>query len=106
MANRINTENTVRNARSNKRVTRMIAIVFVLFIICWLPIHVIVICLKFDSNFPRTDTTYLIKFLANSLSYANSCVNPFVYAFVHNSFQNVIRQKFSHCCDICRCFRV
>lgn len=106
MVNRVDTENTERNARSNKQVTRMIAIVFVLFIICWLPIHVIVICLKFDSNFPKTDTTYLIKVLANSLSYANSCVNPFVYAFVHNGFKNFIRQKLSKFCDTCRCFRV
>ncbi|XP_076080291.1 galanin receptor type 2-like [Mytilus galloprovincialis] len=103
--NRIDAENTERKSRSKKRVTKMVAFVFVLFIICWLPVHVIAICLKFDSNFPRTDTTLFIKLLANTLSYANSCMNPFVYAFVHEGFKNNIRQKLLKFCVICS-FRV
>ncbi|CAG2236867.1 unnamed protein product [Mytilus edulis] len=95
------TDNTERKSRSNKRVTKMVAFVFVLFIICWLPIHVIAICLVFDSNFPKTDTNYFIKLLANTLSYANSCVNPFVYAYVHEGLKNTIRQKLSKFYDIC-----
>ena len=72
----------------------MIAIVVLLFALCWLPVHVINLWMKFDKNFPRTDVMYVIKICAHTLSYANSCVNPFVYSYAGEGFQKAVRKAF------------
>jgi hypothetical protein len=64
-----------------KRVTRMVAIVVLLFAVCWCPIHFVAMWYQFDPNFPKTDAMHYFKLFGHTLSYANSCVNPFVYAF-------------------------
>ena len=79
-----------RQLRRKKRVTRMVAIVVFLFGLCWFPIHLIALWIQFDSNFPRTDAMHYFKLFGHTLSYANSCVNPFVYAFVNEGFKQAI----------------
>ena len=37
---------------------------------------------------------YIIKIISHFLSYANSCVNPFVYAFLSDGFRKAMRKTF------------
>ncbi|KAL3831312.1 hypothetical protein ACJMK2_023081, partial [Sinanodonta woodiana] len=80
--------------RRRTRVTKMVVAIVLLFAIFWLPIHVINLWLKLDKNFPRTTFMYGVKIFAHSLSYANSCVNPFVYAFLSDEFRKSFRKSF------------
>ncbi|XP_037013766.2 galanin receptor type 2 [Artibeus jamaicensis] len=74
-------------ARSSKRkVTRMIIIVATLFCLCWMPHHVLILCVWFG-HFPLTRATYALRILSHLVSYANSCVNPIVYALVSKHFR-------------------
>lgn len=72
----------------------MVAVVVMLFATFWLPAHVINTCQKFMHNFPKTSTTYGLKVFAHTLSYANSCVNPIVYAFLNDGFKKAFAKTF------------
>ncbi len=80
--------------RKRRKATKMVVVVVILFATFWLPIHVFQLWFKLDANFPKTQITYVYKICAHSLSYANCCVNPFVYSFLGDGFRKAIRKAF------------
>lgn len=91
--------------RRKKRVTRMVAIVILLFAWCWLPIQFFTLWYKFDPNFPQILALLKFKIFAHTLSYANSCVNPFVYAFMNEGVRKAFKKKFPSASIFCHCFK-
>lgn len=77
--------------RAKRKVTRMIVIVAVLFCLCWMPHHALILCVWFG-RFPLTRVTYALRILSHLVSYANSCVNPIVYALVSKHFRKGFRK--------------
>ncbi|XP_042822954.1 galanin receptor type 2 [Panthera tigris] len=77
--------------RAKRKVTRMIIIVAVLFCLCWMPHHALILCVWFG-RFPLTPATYALRILSHLVSYANSCVNPIVYALVSKHFRKGFRK--------------
>ncbi|KAI3365705.1 hypothetical protein L3Q82_010148, partial [Scortum barcoo] len=65
--------------RSKRKVTKMIVIVAALFCVCWLPHHLVVLCM-WSGRFPLNQATYVLRILSHLVAYANSCLNPVVYA--------------------------
>nr|CAB3266617.1 somatostatin receptor type 5-like [Phallusia mammillata] len=67
------------------KVTRLILCVISLFVICWLPNHIVTLMLAFNLNDEEErkrlhiDTANLIS---TCLAYTNSSINPIVYAFM------------------------
>lgn len=80
--------------RAKRKVTKMIIIVTVLFCICWLPYHVVILCYLYG-DFPFNQTTYAFRLLSHCMAYANSCVNPIVYALVSKHFRKGFKKVFS-----------
>ncbi|KAK6166877.1 hypothetical protein SNE40_023487 [Patella caerulea] len=80
--------------RRRKKVTKMVAIVVILFATFWFPIHAYNLCFTLLDNFPLTKTSIDIKVFALTLSYASSFVNPFVYAFMGDGFRRAFRRSF------------
>ncbi|XP_043924030.1 galanin receptor 2b-like [Protopterus annectens] len=86
---------TISESRKAKRkVTKMIIIVAVLFCICWLPHHVVILCFWFG-HFPFNKATYAIRLVSHCMSYANSCLNPIVYALISKHFRKRFKQVFT-----------
>lgn len=79
--------------KAKRKVTRMIVIVAVLFCLCWLPHHLVILCFWFG-YFPLNHTTYVLRILSHLISYANSCVNPIVYALVSKHFRKGFKKIF------------
>ncbi|XP_070334557.1 galanin receptor type 2 [Odocoileus virginianus] len=77
--------------RAKRKVTRMIIIVAALFCLCWMPHHALILCVWFG-RFPLTRATYALRILSHLVSYANSCVNPIVYALVSKHFRKGFRE--------------
>ncbi|XP_027373724.1 galanin receptor type 2 [Bos indicus x Bos taurus] len=77
--------------RAKRKVTRMIIIVAALFCLCWMPHHTLILCVWFG-RFPLTRATYALRILSHLVSYANSCVNPIVYALVSKHFRKGFRE--------------
>ncbi|ELW52387.1 Somatostatin receptor type 3 [Tupaia chinensis] len=80
-----------RRRRSERRVTRMVVAVVALFVLCWMPFHVLnivnVVC-----PLPEEPAFFGLYFLVVALPYANSCANPILYGFLSYRFKQGFRR--------------
>ncbi|KAL8177713.1 UNVERIFIED_CONTAM: hypothetical protein K2H54_017102 [Gekko kuhli] len=83
-----------RSEAMRAKISRMVAIIVVLFAICWGPMQVLILFQVFGPGFQRNYYTYKVKIWAHCMSYANSCVNPLVYAFLGASFRKAFKKVF------------
>ncbi|XDV46204.1 hypothetical protein PO909_014134 [Leuciscus waleckii] len=65
--------------KAKKRVTMMVFVVLAVCLFCWTPFHLSTVVIG-------------ISYFITGLSYANSCLNPFLYAFLDNSFRKAFKK--------------
>ncbi|XP_042892755.1 allatostatin-A receptor-like [Penaeus japonicus] len=85
---------SAESIRGKKRVTRMVVIVVVTFIVCWFPIQ-LVLLLKSLGMYQMTTFQIIMQIAAQVLAYINSCVNPILYAFLSDPFRKAFRKVIS-----------
>ncbi|XP_006017627.1 kiSS-1 receptor [Alligator sinensis] len=83
-----------RSEALRARISRMVAIIVVLFTVCWGPMQFLILLQAFAPGFQRNYYTYKVKIWAHCMSYANSSVNPLVYAFMGANFRKAFRKVF------------
>ncbi|XP_048378036.2 G-protein coupled receptor 54-like isoform X1 [Stegostoma tigrinum] len=83
-----------RSIAMRTKVTKMVVVIVLLFTICWGPIQFFILFQGFYINFQANYETYKIKTWANCMSYANSSINPIVYAFMGESFRKSFKKAF------------
>ncbi|UJR10499.1 hypothetical protein I4U23_014702 [Adineta vaga] len=83
----------VKWSKKRRAVTKMVAIVTLVFAICWLPITLYIMSSSVFSE--KTRILYYFKVIANSFAYLNSAINPILYAFLNRSFRNNCGSLFS-----------
>lgn len=69
-----------------RKILLLIATVSIAFAVLWLPVHIFNIW-RHLFQFSYSDLMYIMKLIAHTLSYSNSCVNPFVYVFMGTKFR-------------------
>lgn len=87
---------SAKRKHSERKVTRMVSIVVVVFVLCWLPFYVFNVTSVTSSIIPTSAVKSTFDFVV-VLGYTNSCANPILYAFLSDnfkkSFQNVLSLK-------------
>ncbi|KAK2139551.1 hypothetical protein LSH36_1724g00000 [Paralvinella palmiformis] len=74
--------------RAKRKVTRLVIVVVFVFSLCWLPSHVTWLWINFEPlSWKNTYAFYYLKISAHILAYANSCMNPVIYAFLSTQFR-------------------
>ncbi|XP_076293120.1 allatostatin A receptor 1 [Lasioglossum baleicum] len=82
---------TAESRRGRRRVTRLVLVVVGVFAFCWCPIQVILVRKSLDV-YPLTTTSIMVQIASHILAYMNSCINPFLYAFLSDSFRKAFRK--------------
>nr|XP_060640395.1 somatostatin receptor type 5 [Anolis sagrei ordinatus] len=77
---------STRRRRTERKVTRMVVIIVVVFIFCWLPFYVLNI-VNLIFILPEEPVLVGVFSFVVILSYANSCANPILYAFLSDNFK-------------------
>ncbi|XP_008102431.1 kiSS-1 receptor [Anolis carolinensis] len=83
-----------RSAAMRARISKMVVVIVLLFTICWGPIQFYLLFQGFYLHFKANYEAYKIKTWANCMSYANSSLNPIVYAFMGDSFRKSFKKAF------------
>lgn len=80
------------------QVVMMLVTVVILFAVCWTPILVNNVLVAFE-HLDWLSMGYLkhMRIAFHILSYANSCINPFVYAFMSKTFRDGFKQSICAC---------
>nr|XP_014350164.1 PREDICTED: nociceptin receptor isoform X2 [Latimeria chalumnae] len=77
--------------RNLRRITRMVLVVVAVFIICWTPIQIFVLVQFLGVN-TNTEAKLVILHFCIALGYANSCLNPVLYAYLDENFKRCFRE--------------
>lgn len=71
------------------RAAKSLSIIVGLFVICWLPVHILNCLTLF---YGQLDKPPIVMYVAIILSHANSAVNPIIYAYRIQDFRNTFRK--------------
>lgn len=73
-----------KRRKSERKVTRMVVIIVLVFVLCWLPFFTTNI-VNLIHIIPENKTT--VYFFLVILTYVNSCANPVLYGFLSDNFK-------------------
>ncbi|XP_026862339.1 somatostatin receptor type 5-like [Electrophorus electricus] len=77
--------------RSERKVTRMVVIIVVMFVLCWLPFFILNI-VNLIIILPENSLISGVYYLTVILTYVNSCANPVLYGFLSDNFKQSFRK--------------
>lgn len=80
--------------KSHRKVTKMVLTVIAVYIICWLPYWCFQVALTFVEGKPPKWAIFLFQIIT-VMSYANSMLNPLLYAFFSENFRKTFLKAFS-----------
>uniref|UniRef100_UPI00398EAAF6 galanin receptor type 1b n=1 Tax=Pristiophorus japonicus TaxID=55135 RepID=UPI00398EAAF6 len=83
-----------KSRRSKKKTAQTVMLVVAVFLLSWLPHHIITLWVVFG-NFPLTNGTFAFRIISHCMVYGNSCINPVIYAFLSENFRKACRQVFT-----------
>uniref|UniRef100_A0A8C4XD60 Galanin receptor type 1 n=1 Tax=Erpetoichthys calabaricus TaxID=27687 RepID=A0A8C4XD60_ERPCA len=83
-----------KSERSKKKTAQTVLLVVAVFLICWMPHHIVAMWVEFG-KFPLNDASFAFRIISHCLAYGNSCINPIIYAFLSENFRKACQQVFT-----------
>ncbi|XP_054984297.1 neuropeptides B/W receptor type 1 [Sorex araneus] len=77
--------------RARRRATRLVLAIVAACLLCWTPYHLGTV-VALTTDLPHTPPVVAASYFITSLSYAHSCLNPFLYAFLDDGFRQGLRR--------------
>jgi len=82
--------------KSHRKVTYLVLTVITVYVLCWLPYWIGQVYLSSLPPYSKhTDGSLTFLLLAGCLSYANSAINPILYAFLSENFKKSFAKAFT-----------
>ncbi|MXQ96280.1 hypothetical protein E5288_WYG015958 [Bos mutus] len=75
-----------------RRTFCLLVVVVVVFAVCWLPLHVFNLLRDLDPHAIDPYAFGLVQLLCHWLAMSSACYNPFIYAWLHDSFREELRK--------------
>jgi len=75
-----------------KRVTRMVAVLVVCFLVCWFPYSVLDM-IRMKGTFLKYKTCDYLVQIFTAMAYANSAINPLLYTFLGHNFKQRLEES-------------
>ncbi|WAQ97428.1 NK2R-like protein, partial [Mya arenaria] len=69
--------------RTRRKVVKMLIIVVLLFVLCWMPLQLYNVISEFNPEINKYKYIQVIWFCSNWLAMSNSCYNPFIYGLLN-----------------------
>ncbi|XP_076445562.1 neuropeptide CCHamide-1 receptor-like [Babylonia areolata] len=88
--------NQQRQIAARKKVARIVLSFVVIFVVCWLPRHVYLLWFYLDPSSYNAFWHYF-KIVGFSLTFVNSCINPFALYFLSSQFRKYYN-RYLFCC--------
>ncbi|XP_046923695.1 neuropeptides B/W receptor type 2 [Lynx rufus] len=79
--------------KAKRKVTTLVLAVLAVGLLCWTPFHLASV-VALTTDVPQMSLVSGMSYIVTSLSCASSCLNPFLYAFLDENFQNSFRGTF------------
>ncbi|XP_049846878.1 tachykinin-like peptides receptor 99D [Schistocerca gregaria] len=91
------TQRQVENIRSKRRVVKMMIVVVIIFVVCWLPTHIYFIVLSYVPSLNQS--TYIQELYLGIywLAMSSTMYNPIIYFWMNSRFRRGFKQFFSWC---------
>ncbi|XP_055968434.1 neuropeptides B/W receptor type 1 [Sorex fumeus] len=77
--------------RARRRATRLVLAIVAACLLCWTPYHLGTV-VALTADLPHTPAVVAASYVITGLSYAHSCLNPFLYAFLDDGFRQGLRR--------------
>lgn len=77
--------------RNLRRITRMVLVIVVVFIVCWSPIQIFIVVRTMVEIDQKNLAVAASWHLCIALGYINSSLNPVLYAFLDENFKRCLR---------------
>nr|AKQ62998.1 orphan G-protein coupled receptor 4 [Platynereis dumerilii] len=79
--------------KSHRRVTKMVLTIISVYVVCWLPYWVFQVCITFSDHYIPRWVSHVFQMIT-VMSYANSMLNPVLYAFLSDNFRKSFIKAF------------
>ncbi|CAI9736619.1 1-like peptide receptor [Octopus vulgaris] len=91
---------SVEDDKTKMQVLKMLAIVVLLFVLCWAPILINNVLVGFEIlPVLHYGHTRPVRMAFHLMSYFNSCINPVVYSFLSRNFRESFKHIFRNLCN-------
>ena len=91
------------NLSRKRKVTRIILLIIVLFMVCYLPFSTLVLIQMFFKSIPWQKSWFkAVHFIFVTLTYVNSCANPFLYTLLCKRYRIIFIKYFP--CRTVNCY--
>ncbi|KAK3738057.1 hypothetical protein QZH41_012931 [Actinostola sp. cb2023] len=82
--------------RSRQSVMKMLAVVLVVFTLCWLPVHIMHIFINFHYSRFKQLPPWVVM-IGFWISHANSAINPYIFITMNQSFKKIALGVLAKC---------